>query len=110
MASKDPREVFEALVARVLRGDGVTSNAVRGAAAGSGDAGLAERVAPVVAKIRAHAYKITDEDIATLRAAGFPDDDDIFELTIATTVGVAQRRLDAAMAAIDGIPTPGRGN
>lgn len=101
MATRDPRTVFEALVARVLRGDGVTSTAVRGAAAGTGSDGLAERVAPVIAKIRAHAYKITDDDIAALRAAGFPDDDDIFEVTIATVVGVAQRRLDAAMAAID---------
>lgn len=108
MASKNPREVFDALVARVLHGDGVTSTAVREAAAGSGSDGVAEKAAPVIAKIRAHAYKVTDDDIATLRAAGYASDDEIFELTIATVVGVAQRRLDAAMAAIDGATAAGK--
>jgi alkylhydroperoxidase family enzyme len=86
--------VFEALVARVLRGTGVTSPAQRAEAAAPSGGG------PYFEKLRAHAYKITDEDVAALKAAGM-DEETIFELTIAAAVGVAERRLAAAMEAID---------
>lgn len=91
---RPPGTVFAAIVERVLRGAGVTSVAQRAeAAAPSGGGAYLE-------KVRAHAYKITDEDIAALRAQGLSEDA-IFELTIAAAVGVAQRRLAAAMEAID---------
>ncbi|MBE7448471.1 MAG: hypothetical protein HS111_06170 [Kofleriaceae bacterium] len=57
-------------------------------------------VASYVAKVRDHAYKIVDDDVAALRAAGL-DDDRIFELTVATAVGKASRQFDAAVAALD---------
>jgi alkylhydroperoxidase family enzyme len=57
-------------------------------------------VARYVAKVRDHAYKVVDEDIAALREAGL-DDDRIFELTVATAVGQATRQYDAAVAALD---------
>jgi len=89
-----PGTVFESIVERVLRGAGVTSTAQRAEAAGASGGGA------YLEKVRAHAYKITDEDVAALRKAGM-DEETIFELTIAAAVGVAQRRLAAAMEAID---------
>jgi hypothetical protein len=95
-----PAAVFEALVARVTRGPGVTSVQMRTGAAGADGVGLPAAVIPVIQKIRNHAYKVTDDDIAALRAAGL-DDEAIFELTVAAAVGTAARRLDAAMEVID---------
>jgi hypothetical protein len=96
--ARGPSLVFEALVDRVLRGAGETAPADRAAAAGTG--AYAGPAAAVIEKVRRHAYKVTDEDILELKAAGMTDDA-IYELTIAAAVGVAKRRLDAAMRAID---------
>jgi alkylhydroperoxidase family enzyme len=92
-----PSIVFEALVDRVLRGAGVTTPEERAAAAGTGP--VTGPAAAVIEKVRRWAHKITDEDIAALKAAGMTDDA-IYELTIAAAAGVAKRRLDAAMEAI----------
>jgi alkylhydroperoxidase family enzyme len=97
--------VFAALVERVLRGPAHTSVEQRAVCAGTTPAvghGLPPAAEAVIEKIRRHAYKVTDEDVAALRAAGL-DDDQIYDLTAATAVGVAQRRLAAAMAALQGV-------
>jgi hypothetical protein len=98
--ARAPSIVFEALVDRVLRGEGETTVAERTAAAGTG--AITGPAAAVIEKVRRWAYKITDEDVAALRAAGMSDDA-IYELTIAAAAGVAKRRLDAAMRAIDAV-------
>jgi hypothetical protein len=54
-----------------------------------------------VEKIERHAYKITDEDVAALQAAGYSDDQ-LFELTVAAAAGAGLRRLDAGLAALRG--------
>lgn len=95
-----PEVVLEELIARVLEGPGVSTPAQRQAAAGTGSEGLPVEAVPVIEKIRRHAYKVTDEDIAALKAAGL-DEERIFELTIAAAIGVSKRRLDAALGAID---------
>jgi hypothetical protein len=94
-----PAEIFEALYARIVTGDGVTTVAARGAVAGTGTDGVPAPFLAVLETIRKAAYRITDADIAALSAAGLSDDA-IYELTIATTAGVAKRRRDSAMAAI----------
>ena len=50
-------------------------------------------------KVARHAYRVTDSDIAALRAAGY-DDDAIFEVTVAVAVGAGLFRRDAALAAL----------
>lgn len=95
-----PELVLEELIVRVLEGPGVSTPAQRQAAAGTGSQGLPVEAVPVIEKIRKHAYKVTDEDIAALAAAGL-DEERIFELTIAAAIGVSKRRLDAALRAID---------
>lgn len=96
---RSPAEIFADLERRVLTGAGVTSPAARAAAAGTASAGVPAAFGGLLDKIRTAAYRVTDDDIQALTAAGLTDDE-IFELTIATTVGVARRRHDAAMAAI----------
>jgi alkylhydroperoxidase family enzyme len=96
-----PEVVHPELVARVLDGPGVSPAAMRRAAAGTGSEGLPPAAVPVIEKIRRHAYKVTDQDIAALAAAGL-DEETIFELTIAAAVGVSKRRLELAMKVIAG--------
>lgn len=91
---------FEAKLAdmeqRVLEGPGTLDPAIRQAAA-RGDVG--DDLATYVDKVHRHAYKVTDEDVERLRAAGYSEDQ-IFELTIAAAYGAARSRLDAAMEAL----------
>jgi len=47
-------------------------------------------------KVKQHAWKCTDEDIAELRKAGF-DEDQIYEATIAAAMGASASRLTMAM-------------
>ncbi len=96
---KTPAEIFETLVARVLDGPGETTPAARKAAAGTGADGLPAPFLAILDRIRTSAYKITDHDLVDLTKAGMSDDE-VFELTIAASVGVAKRRRDAALTAI----------
>jgi hypothetical protein len=96
---RNPAAIFETLVERVLRGPGVSPQEQRAAAASAGGEGLPAGVAPIIEKVRSQAYKVTDQDIAALKAAGL-DEDTIFELTVSAAVGVATRRLYAAMKVI----------
>lgn len=97
---RTPGDLLIELFDRVVRGAGVSPPALRQAAFGTGADGLPTAAAPVIDKIRRHAYKVTDEDIAALRAAGM-DEDTIYELTIAAASGVAQRRFAASRTAMD---------
>ena len=97
MANRGPRVYLDELRRAVLGSPGKTSPALREAAASGAD--LPADLAPVIEKIRRHAYKVTDEDIASLRAAG-RSEDEIFELTCAAAVGVALHRVERALAAI----------
>jgi alkylhydroperoxidase family enzyme len=51
-------------------------------------------------KVACHAYRITDEDIATLKAAGYTEDA-IFELTFAGAAGASLARLDATLTLLE---------
>jgi hypothetical protein len=58
-----------------------------------------EPLATYLSKVRDASYRITDADIAALRAAGL-DEDSIFELTVAAALGSAGERLDAGIRAL----------
>jgi alkylhydroperoxidase family enzyme len=49
-----------------------------------------------VEKVRLHAYKITDQEMDDLRAAGWSEEQ-IFELTVSAAYGAGKRRLDAGL-------------
>lgn len=82
---------------RVLTGPGLISPAHRQAAA-SGQA-LGGELDDYLQKVRSHAYRVTDEEVAALRAAG-ASDDELFELTVSAALGAAKDRLDAGLAAV----------
>ena len=54
-----------------------------------------------VDKVARHAYKVTDEDIAALRQAGYSEDA-IFEITVSAALGAAMARLERGLAALRG--------
>jgi alkylhydroperoxidase family enzyme len=51
-------------------------------------------------KVRRHAYRVVDRDVAELKAAGFSEDE-IFEQTVAVAVAAGLERLDAGLAALE---------
>jgi alkylhydroperoxidase family enzyme len=61
---------------------------------------IPDELRPYIDKVARHAYKVTDEDVDALRAAGYSEDA-IFELTLAAALGAARARLDAGLAAMD---------
>ena len=54
-----------------------------------------------VKKVALYAYKTTDEDIESLRRAGY-DDDAIFEITLSAALGAGMTRLERGLAALKG--------
>jgi len=106
---------FMELVARLRRdaldGRGVTPPELRravearaaelggrhGAAAGEIPANLRGYVDAVAR----HAYRITDEDLAALRRAGYSEDA-IFEISISAALGAGLARLERGLAALVG--------
>ena len=90
-------QLRKALIERITAGEGKASRDQRRAAfEGSGPAGAT----PLVEKVAKHAYKVTDEDIAAVKAAGFTEDQ-IFELVVCAAIGQANRQLENALAALD---------
>ena len=83
----------------VFESPGETAAGIR-RAAGSGEA-LPEPWGPYAEKVRDHSYRLTDADIAALKAAG-RSEEEIFEVTVAAAVGAAFHRLDAGLRAVRG--------
>jgi alkylhydroperoxidase family enzyme len=81
----------------VLDGPGTLDPAVRQAAANGGD--VPQVLARYVDKVRCYAYRVTDEEVRALLAAGYSEDQ-IFELTISTALGTGLERLRAGLGAI----------
>jgi hypothetical protein len=87
----------EALIARILEGDGRASPTQRRAA--FDNAGLPDPVKTLIDKVAKRAYHVTDDDIAAARSSGLSEDQ-IFELVVCAAVGQAARQYDAARAAL----------
>jgi hypothetical protein len=93
-----------AMVARLLTGDGQASREQRRAA--FLDEGVEASLRSLVSKICKRASEITDDDVAAVRAAGFSEDQ-VFEISACAAVGLATRRLDAALAALEAAESAG---
>jgi hypothetical protein len=87
-----------ALMARILEGPGRASHAQRRAA--FDNIRLAEPFRTLIDTVAKHAFKVTDQDIATARASGLSEDQ-IFELVVCAAIGQATRQYDAALAALE---------
>lgn len=95
---KDPHaRLRDEVLARVLDGPGESDSTLRRAAAEG--RGLPADLQPLVNKVHAHAYKVTDSDVATLqRTYG---DDRLFEIIVSAALGASSKRLFAGLAALD---------
>jgi hypothetical protein len=87
----------QAIEDAVLRGPGHTDPALRQRLAERRDVPADLRA--LVEKIERHAYKVTDEDVAALKAAH--SDDEIFEIVVAASLGSALERLRAGLRALE---------
>lgn len=103
----DPHAALrDAVLASVLDGPGEAPAALRHAAAENAGATLASdasggsmALATLVAKVHQHAYRVTDDDVASLRAVY--GDDALFELIVSASLGASRARLDAGLRALD---------
>jgi hypothetical protein len=94
----DPYAAFrDRVTATVLDGPAIAPQSVRRAAAAGRD--LPADLQPLVDKIRAHAYRVTDEDVA--RAQATRGDDALFELIVSAALGAAHDRLTAGLRALE---------
>jgi alkylhydroperoxidase family enzyme len=89
---------MQRLVDAVLAGPGTLDPHIRRAAAEGAD--VPEALRSYLDKVARHAYKVTDEDVETLREAGYSEDQ-IFEMTVSCALGACLRRLQAGLGAID---------
>ena len=80
----------------VLDGRGETDSSLRHAAAE--ERGVPAELQALVEKIHAHAYKVTDEDVARLQTNY--SDDQLFEVVVSAALGASRRRLDAGLEAL----------
>ena len=92
------KSIRDKVVARVVEGEGTSSNADRRAA--FANQGVPEAGRPLIDKVAKHAYRVTDEDVAAAKAAGLAEDT-IFELVVCAAIGQATRQMDNALAALD---------
>ena len=82
---------------RVLNGPGEAESSLRNAAANG--SGAPAELQPLVDKIHRHAYKVTDEDIASLQAKH--GDDVMFEIVVSAALGASRKRLFAGLSALE---------
>ena len=98
---------MDRLRSRLLDGPGHVDQSVRQAAFRGDVEHLPAEVAGLVDKIRRHAYKVTDDDIAAAHAAGWSDSR-LFELTVATAAGAGLHRRDVIDRLLADHPEPNR--
>jgi hypothetical protein len=93
----DIRNRRDALIRRILEGDGKAPPSERSAAFNRTD--IAAPVGTLIDKVAEHAYRVTDEDIAAAKLSGLSEDQ-IFELVVCAAIGQGTRQYDAAVAAL----------
>ena len=87
----------DAVFRTVMDGVGESDVSVRRAAADG--TGVPAELQPLIDKIHAHAYRVTDNDIAQLRSNY--GDDRLFEIIVAAALGASRQRLFAGLKALD---------
>jgi hypothetical protein len=94
----DPHAILrDRVLQSVLLGPGESDPAIRQAAAEG--KGVPSDLQPLVDKIHRHAYKVTDEDIASAQTKY--GDDKVFEIVVSAALGASRKRLLAGLKALD---------
>jgi hypothetical protein len=92
------KQARQAVIARILEGEGKTAHAQRRAA--FDDAGLSEPLRTLVHKVAKHAHEVSPHDIAAARESGLSEDE-VFEIVVCAAIGQATRQHDTALAALE---------
>jgi alkylhydroperoxidase family enzyme len=87
----------KAAIDRALNGSANASPDERRAAFAND--GVPPPMRELIEKVTHHAYKITDDDVASVKARGVSEDE-IFELVVCAAYGQATRQLDVARRAL----------
>lgn len=93
----DITELHKTLLGRILHADATAPQGLRRAA--FDNAGLDEPLRTLVEKVALRSYRVTDEDVAAVRAAGLSEDQ-IFEIIVCAAVGQATRQHTGALEAV----------
>ena len=94
----DIRQACEALVHRVVEGEGTASREQRRAAFER--VWLEEPVRTLIEKVTTRATAVTDRDVAAACASGLTEDQ-IFEIVVCAAVGQSTRQYDSARVALE---------
>jgi hypothetical protein len=96
----DPYEKAQRAIEDVsLRGPGQADSTLRQALFNREPGKIPSELAELVEKIEQGAYRVTDEDVAKLKATY--SEDQLFELVVCTILGASKRRLDAGLRALE---------
>ncbi len=87
----------KALVTRILEGDGRASRTERRAA--FENAGIAGPLRTLIDKVARQPTRVTNEDIAAVKASGVSEDQ-IFEFVVCAAIGQATRQYETALEAL----------
>ena len=98
------QKLYQQLIDSVLNEKGESTLQQRRAA--FNNANLPAPLNMLITKVTDEAYKITDNDIASAKAAGISDDV-LFELIICGAVGQASRQYENAMATLANVKKEG---
>jgi len=93
-------EFVKRLTAAVLESRGETPPELRRAIAAHRMSDVPTALRSYVEKVSQHAYKVSDDDIAALKRAGYSEDQ-IFEVTAAAAVGAALARMEKGLSALE---------
>jgi len=91
------QQLYQKLVDRILKGTGKCTTEQRQAAFNNAD--LPPPLNALNDKVAHNAYKVTDNDIAAAKAAGY-NEDQLFELVICGAIGQASRQYLNGLAAL----------
>jgi alkylhydroperoxidase family enzyme len=97
LAEDKKRMAHKAVVTRVLEGDGRAARAERRAA--FDNAGLAEPLRTLIDKVARQPTRVTNEDVAAVKASGLSEDQ-VFELVVCAAIGQATRQYETALGAL----------
>lgn len=101
-AEDKKRTAHDALVTRILEGEGMAARTQRRAALDN--TALDGPLRTLINKVAQHPARITDDDVAAVTASGLSDDQ-IFELVVCAAVGQATRQYEAALEALTEVTT-----
>ena len=99
------KQLQKQMIDRILEGNGKAFPTQRRAA--FNNVGLSKPLSILIDKVARFSYKVSDDDIKTVKKNGITEDQ-IFELVICAATGQASRQYDTGMGALNEAIKKGR--